>query len=73
MTSVLHRQTLASPMSEFLGSATIISILWYGGKLVLEDNSPLKPEEFLTYIYAFLYGSKSCKSNYNGILQHSKR
>jgi subfamily B ATP-binding cassette protein MsbA len=53
MTSVLHRQTLASPMSEFLGSATIISILWYGGKLVLEDNSPLKPEEFLTYIMLF--------------------
>ncbi|MFN0729032.1 ABC transporter ATP-binding protein [Polaribacter gochangensis] len=53
MTSVLHRQTLASPMSEFLGSATIIAILWYGGKLVLENNSPLKPEEFLTYIMLF--------------------
>lgn len=53
MTSVLHRQTLASPMSEFLGSATIIGILWYGGKLVLEDQSPLKPEEFLTYIMLF--------------------
>lgn len=53
MTSVLHRKTLASPMSEFLGSATIIAILWYGGKLVLENNSPLKPEEFLTYIMLF--------------------
>lgn len=53
MTSVLHRKTLASPMSEFLGSATIIAILWYGGKLVLENNSPLNPEEFLTYIMLF--------------------
>ncbi|MDG2194007.1 MAG: ABC transporter ATP-binding protein [Polaribacter sp.] len=53
MTSVLHRKTLASPMSEFLGSATIIGILWYGGKLVLENNSPLNPEEFLTYIMLF--------------------
>ncbi|MGY0408314.1 MAG: ABC transporter permease, partial [Polaribacter sp.] len=35
MTSVIHRQTLASPMSEFLGSTTIIAILWYGGSEVL--------------------------------------
>ena len=53
MNSVLHRKTLASPMSEFLGSATIIIILWYGGKLVLGDDSDLKPEQFLTYIGLF--------------------
>ena len=53
MTSVLHRKTLASPMSEFLGSATIIAILYYGGKLVLENNSPLKAEEFFGYIVLF--------------------
>jgi subfamily B ATP-binding cassette protein MsbA len=53
MTSVLHRKNLASPMSEFLGSATIIAILYYGGKLVLENNSPLKAEEFFGYIVLF--------------------
>jgi subfamily B ATP-binding cassette protein MsbA len=53
MTSVLHRKTLASPMSEFLGSTTIILILWYGGKLVLGEQSDLKPEQFLTYIGLF--------------------
>ena len=53
MNQVLHRKTLASPMSEFLGSATIIIILWYGGKLVLGDQSDLKPEQFLTYIGLF--------------------
>jgi subfamily B ATP-binding cassette protein MsbA len=53
MHSVLHRKTLASPMSEFLGSATIITILWYGGRLVLGDDSVLKPEQFLTYIGLF--------------------
>jgi ATP-binding cassette, subfamily B, bacterial MsbA len=41
MTSVLHRNTLASPMSEFLGSTTIILILWFGGKMVLGENSPM--------------------------------
>jgi subfamily B ATP-binding cassette protein MsbA len=46
MTKVLHRKTLASPMSEFLGSATIILILWYGGKEVLSENSSLNAEAF---------------------------
>ncbi|WP_158838610.1 ABC transporter ATP-binding protein [Polaribacter sp. L3A8] len=53
MTSVIHRQTLASPMSEFLGSATIIAILWYGGTEVLAKTSTLQPDEFLGYIVLF--------------------
>lgn len=53
MTSVFHRQTLASPMSEFLGSATIIAILWYGGNEVLSQTSSLQPDEFLGYIVLF--------------------
>ncbi|WP_298370196.1 ABC transporter ATP-binding protein [uncultured Lutibacter sp.] len=53
MNSVLHRKTLASPMSEFLGSATIIAILYFGGRLVLTDSSPMKPEEFFGYIGLF--------------------
>ena len=53
MTSVFHRQTLASPMSEFLGSATIIAILWYGGTEVLSNTSALKSEEFFGYIVLF--------------------
>jgi len=53
MTSVFHRQTLASPMSEFLGSATIIAILWYGGTEVLSNTSSLQPDEFMGYIVLF--------------------
>lgn len=53
MTSVLHRKTLASPMSEFLGSATIIAILWFGGRLVLGENSDMQPQEFFGYIGLF--------------------
>ena len=53
MTSVFHRQTLASPMSEFLGSATIIAILWYGGTEVLSNTSALQPDEFMGYIVLF--------------------
>ena len=53
MTSVFHRQTLASPLSEFLGSATIIAILWYGGTEVLSNTSSLQPDEFMGYIVLF--------------------
>jgi len=53
MTSVIQRKTLASPMSEFLGSATIIAILWYGGRLVLSENSTMEPQEFFGYIGLF--------------------
>ena len=53
MNSVLHRKTLASPMSEFLGSATIIAILYFGGRLVLTDSSSMQPEEFFGYIGLF--------------------
>ena len=53
MTSVFHRQTLASPMSEFLGSATIIAILWYGGTEVINKTSALDSSKFLGYILLF--------------------
>lgn len=53
VTSVFHRQTLASPMSEFLGSATIIAILWVGGSEVLSKTSLLQSEEFFGYIVLF--------------------
>lgn len=53
MRSVLHRQSLASPMSEFLGSTTIILILWFGGKMVLGDDSNMQPQDFFGYIGLF--------------------
>lgn len=53
MNSVLNRKNLASPMSEFLGSATIILILWYGGRIVLLGEDSMKPQEFLGYIGLF--------------------
>jgi subfamily B ATP-binding cassette protein MsbA len=40
-------------MSEFLGSATIISILFYGGRIVLLGEDEMKPQEFLGYIGLF--------------------
>lgn len=70
MTKVLHRKTLASPMSEFLGVTTIIGILFYGGRLVLGDQSEMKPQEFFGYIglfYLVLNPAKAIASTYSNI------
>lgn len=53
MISVLQRKGLASPLSEFLGVAVVITVLWYGGSLVFDDNSTLKPQDFMGYIGLF--------------------
>ena len=53
MIAVLHRKGLASPLSEFLGVAVVITVLWYGGSLVFDNDSGLKPQEFMGYIGLF--------------------
>ena len=50
---IYRRQQLAHPMSEFLGTATIVVILWYGGKLILGDNSPIDASTFIYYLVIF--------------------
>lgn len=70
MTSVLHRKTLASPMSEFLGTTTIIAILWFGGRLVLGEESDMTPQEFFGYIglfYLVLNPAKAIATAYSNI------
>ncbi len=53
MISVLQRKGLASPFSEFLGVAVVITVLWYGGSLVLGNQSSLSPQQFMGYIGLF--------------------
>jgi ATP-binding cassette subfamily B protein/subfamily B ATP-binding cassette protein MsbA len=47
------RQQLASPMSEFLGTATIAVVLFFGGTLILNENSSLLAAEFIYYLVIF--------------------
>lgn len=46
---LLHRQNLASPTSEFLGITVIAILLWYGGRMVLNENA-LDPGLFIVYM-----------------------
>ena len=47
--SLLNRQNLASPLSEFLGIGVIAILLWYGGSLVLVEKT-LAPDAFIVYM-----------------------
>jgi len=47
--SLLNRQNLAKPLSEFLGIVVIAILLWYGGSMVLVEKT-LAPESFIVYM-----------------------
>ena len=47
--TLLNRQNLASPTSEFLGISVIAILLWYGGQMVLVDKT-LDPGLFIVYM-----------------------
>ncbi|KAA6331087.1 Lipid A export ATP-binding/permease protein MsbA [termite gut metagenome] len=48
------RQQLAHPMSEFLGTILIVIVLWFGGVLILNNNSGIDAASFIAYL-AILY------------------
>ena len=50
---IFSRQQLAHPMSEFLGTITIAIVLWYGGSLILSDNSSIDAAGFVYYLTIF--------------------
>lgn len=53
MNKLMWRRYLAHPMSELLGTMVIVMVLWYGGRLVLSNTSPLSPQAFITYLVFF--------------------
>ncbi len=66
--SLLNRQNLASPASEFLGIAVIAVLLWYGGNMVLNEGL-LDGSSFIAYMglaYNILTPAKGIsKASYN--------
>lgn len=53
MNKLMSRTYLAHPVSEFLGTAIIIVVLWYGGSLILTNESGLSAADFITYLVFF--------------------
>lgn len=50
---VNRRYYLAHPMSEFLGTALIAVLLWFGGTLILNDNAAFDAPTFIYYLVIF--------------------
>lgn len=66
---LLNRQNLASPVSEFLGIVVISILLWYGGKMVLIDQT-LNGAIFLSYLglaYNILTPAKGISKAYYSV------
>ena len=50
----IHRKRdMSSPMSEFLSSAVVILVLWFGGKLILGGENHIDAGSFISYIVVF--------------------
>jgi ATP-binding cassette subfamily B protein/subfamily B ATP-binding cassette protein MsbA len=66
---VATRQTLAHPMSEFLGTLLIVFVLWFGGMLILGDHSSISASTFIFYmviLYSIINPLKDfAKAGYN--------
>ena len=48
-----RRYYLAHPLSEFLGTALIAIILWFGGLLILNENTTIDAATFIYYLVIF--------------------
>ncbi|GFI66496.1 ABC transporter ATP-binding protein [Muribaculum intestinale] len=50
---IARRQSLAHPMSEFLGTITIAIVLWFGGTLIIDHRSSMEAPDFIYYMIIF--------------------
>lgn len=66
---VATRQAMAHPMSEFLGTLLIVVVLWFGGSLILGNNSSIDASTFIFYmviLYSLINPLKEfSKASYN--------
>lgn len=67
-----RRRSLASPISEFLGTVVMILVMWYGVSLVFKDNSNITSEQFITYLAIFsqiINPAKAITTSYYSVLR----
>lgn len=53
MVKLFRKRDLASPLSEFLGIAVSVFVIWYGGKIILSPGSTMDAAMFIMYIMVF--------------------
>lgn len=65
--SMSYKNELASPVSEILGVIIVAGIIFFGGNLVLADESSLQPEVFIGFLAVFSMIIQPAKNFSNGI------
>ncbi len=53
MIRAFRKRDLSAPLGEFLGALVLVIVMWFGGKLVLGENSSISPEVFIAYVVIF--------------------
>jgi len=53
MVRLFRKRDLASPLSEFMGIAVSVFVIWYGGKIILSPGSSMDAAIFIVYITVF--------------------
>lgn len=55
ITKAFRKRDLSPPLNEFLGSAVMLGIVWFGGSMILDaqQNEGLTGKEFLAFIIVF--------------------
>lgn len=53
MIKLFRRRYLASPLSEFLGTIVLVSLMYFGGSLVLNHQASLTSQQFIAYLVIF--------------------
>lgn len=70
MVRMYRKRDLSAPLSEFLGVAVLVVIIWFGGRLVLSSDHVLDASVFIAYIAIFsqlIPPSKSLTTAYYNI------
>lgn len=65
--SMAYKNELSAPVSEILGVMIVAGIIYFGGNMVLSEDSSLKPEAFLGFLGVFAMIMQPAKSFSNGI------
>jgi subfamily B ATP-binding cassette protein MsbA len=74
VTKTYRKKDLSSPLNEFLGAFVMIIIVFFGGKLVLQENGGITGEQFIGFIIIFSQLLRPIQSIANnvGVLQKTK-
>ncbi len=65
--SMAYKNELAAPVSEILGVLIISGIIFFGGNMVLSQDTMLKPSAFMTFLTIFAMIIQPAKNFSNGI------